>query len=104
MGPGIGEVGSARSRNDNTINYSIFTDAVEWNILQIERSHVIMPSFRYVDDLTPKDLSLKHMKLETSIGRYPYYLLGLYFLRRSQPRSNPLCLFSYIPSTIRINL
>ena len=77
----------------------MFIDTVEWNILQIERLHVIMPSFRYVDGLTPKDLSLKHMK----IGRYPYYLLGLY-LSRSQPRSNPLCLFSYISSTIRINL
>ena len=41
----------------------MFTDTVEWNILQIERSRVIMPSFRYVDDLTPKDLSLKRMKI-----------------------------------------
>jgi hypothetical protein len=41
----------------------MFTDTVEWNILQIERSHIIVPSFRYVEDLTPKDLSLKHMKI-----------------------------------------
>lgn len=43
----------------------MFTDTVKWNILQIEHSHVnnAVFSFRYVDDLTGKDLPPKHMKI-----------------------------------------
>ena len=38
----------------------MFTGTVEWNILQIERSHVIVPSFRYVDALTQRFVTQTH--------------------------------------------